>query len=73
LSFAAGCLLNEIRNDITRETPASFEPTIDYVVVKVPRFAFEEFPQAVVAAFGRKPPSEKPGPVYGALPRRRYG
>jgi carbamoyl-phosphate synthase large subunit len=41
-----GYLLDEIRNDITRETPASFEPTIDYVVVKVPRFAFEKFPQA---------------------------
>ena len=35
-----------MRNDITRETPASFEPTIDYVVVKVPRFTFEKFPQA---------------------------
>jgi carbamoyl-phosphate synthase large subunit len=34
------------RNDITRETPASFEPTIDYVVVKVPRFTFEKFPGA---------------------------
>jgi carbamoyl-phosphate synthase large subunit len=38
--------LDEVRNDITRETPASFEPTIDYVVVKVPRFTFEKFPQA---------------------------
>jgi carbamoyl-phosphate synthase large subunit len=44
--LAVGFLLDEIRNDITRETPASFEPTIDYVVVKVPRFAFEKFPQA---------------------------
>lgn len=44
--LAVGYLLDEIRNDITRETPASFEPTIDYVVVKVPRFAFEKFPQA---------------------------
>src|SRR5204862_792164 len=34
------------KNDITRETPASFEPTIDYVVTKIPRFAFEKFPQA---------------------------
>jgi len=41
-----GYTLDEIRNDITRETPASFEPTIDYVVVKVPRFTFEKFPQA---------------------------
>ncbi len=44
--LAVGYLLDEIRNDITRETPASFEPTIDYVVLKVPRFAFEKFPQA---------------------------
>jgi carbamoyl-phosphate synthase large subunit len=44
--LAVGYLLDEIRNDITRETPASFEPTIDYVVVKVPRFAFEKFAQA---------------------------
>ena len=44
--LAVGYLLDEIPNDITRETPASFEPTIDYVVVKVPRFAFEKFPQA---------------------------
>jgi len=39
-----------------RRAPASFEPTIDYVVTKIPRFAFEKFPQAGVAAFGRKPP-----------------
>src|SRR5256714_1123325 len=38
--------LDEIKNDITRETPACFEPTIDYCVVKVPRFTFEKFPQA---------------------------
>ncbi|HEY5117907.1 MAG TPA: hypothetical protein VII90_00465, partial [Anaerolineales bacterium] len=44
--LAVGYLLNEIKNDITRETPACFEPTIDYVVTKVPRFAFEKFPQA---------------------------
>mgnify|MGYP000029443161 CR=1 FL=1 len=44
--LAVGYLLDEIRNDITRETPASFEPTIDYVVIKAPRFAFEKFPQA---------------------------
>ncbi|MBI4663809.1 MAG: carbamoyl-phosphate synthase large subunit [Verrucomicrobia bacterium] len=44
--LAVGFLLDEIKNDITRETPASFEPTIDYVVTKVPRFAFEKFPQA---------------------------
>ncbi|MDO8310238.1 MAG: carbamoyl-phosphate synthase large subunit [Actinomycetota bacterium] len=44
--LAIGYTLDEIPNDITRETPASFEPTLDYVVVKVPRFAFEKFPQA---------------------------
>jgi carbamoyl-phosphate synthase large subunit len=44
--LAVGYTLDEIRNDITRETPASFEPTIDYVVTKVPRFAFEKFPGA---------------------------
>ncbi len=43
---AIGYTLDEIRNDITQETPASFEPTLDYVVVKVPRFAFEKFPAA---------------------------
>jgi carbamoyl-phosphate synthase large subunit len=44
--LAVGYTLDEIPNDITKSTPASFEPTIDYVVVKVPRFAFEKFPQA---------------------------
>jgi carbamoyl-phosphate synthase large subunit len=44
--LAVGYTLDEIPNDITRSTPASFEPTIDYVVVKIPRFAFEKFPQA---------------------------
>ena len=43
---AIGYTLDEITNDITQETPASFEPTLDYVVVKVPRFAFEKFPGA---------------------------
>jgi carbamoyl-phosphate synthase large subunit len=42
--LAVGYTLDELRNDITRETPASFEPSIDYVVVKIPRFAFEKFP-----------------------------
>ena len=42
--LAVGYTLDEIPNDITRETPASFEPSLDYVVVKVPRFAFEKFP-----------------------------
>ncbi|MEO1402933.1 MAG: carbamoyl-phosphate synthase large subunit [Cyanobacteria bacterium J06635_1] len=42
--LAVGYTLNEIPNDITQKTPASFEPTIDYVVTKIPRFAFEKFP-----------------------------
>ena len=42
--LAVGYTLDEIPNDITRETPASFEPTLDYVVVKIPRWAFEKFP-----------------------------
>ncbi|HOC70804.1 MAG TPA: carbamoyl-phosphate synthase large subunit, partial [Candidatus Hydrogenedentes bacterium] len=44
--LAVGYSLDEIRNDITRETPASFEPSIDYVVTKIPRWAFEKFPGA---------------------------
>jgi carbamoyl-phosphate synthase large subunit len=44
--LAVGYTLDEIPNDITRETPASFEPTIDYVVTKIPRWAFEKFPGA---------------------------
>ena len=44
--LAVGYTLDEIPNDITKETPASFEPTIDYCVVKFPRFAFEKFPEA---------------------------
>src|SRR5206468_12954058 len=44
--LAVGYALEEIPNDITKATPASFEPTIDYVVTKVPRFAFEKFPGA---------------------------
>jgi carbamoyl-phosphate synthase large subunit len=44
--LSVGLTLDEIRNDITRVTPASFEPTLDYVVVKIPRFAFEKFPNA---------------------------
>ncbi|MGA0197616.1 MAG: carbamoyl-phosphate synthase large subunit, partial [Prochlorotrichaceae cyanobacterium] len=42
--LAVGYTLNELTNDITKQTPASFEPTIDYVVTKIPRFAFEKFP-----------------------------
>ncbi|MGW7402120.1 carbamoyl-phosphate synthase large subunit, partial [Streptomyces cyaneofuscatus] len=44
--LAVGYTLDEIPNDITEKTPASFEPTLDYVVVKAPRFAFEKFPSA---------------------------
>src|ERR1044072_6448482 len=44
--LAVGYTLDELQNDITRTTPASFEPTIDYVVTKIPRFAFEKFPGA---------------------------
>src|SRR5437588_1262692 len=44
--LAVGYRLDEITNDITGETPAAFEPTLDYVVVKIPRFAFEKFPTA---------------------------
>jgi len=44
--LAVGYTLDELKNDITRETPACFEPTIDYVVTKIPRFTFEKFPGA---------------------------
>ena len=44
--LAIGYTLDEIQNDITKSTPASFEPALDYIVVKVPRFAFEKFPEA---------------------------
>jgi len=44
--LAVGYTLNEIANDITKKTPASFEPTLDYVVVKVPKWAFEKFPES---------------------------
>src|SRR5207248_1257076 len=44
--LAVGYRLDEVPNDITRTTPASFEPVLDYVVVKFPRFAFEKFPTA---------------------------
>ncbi|MDF9826830.1 carbamoyl-phosphate synthase large subunit [Ereboglobus sp. PH5-10] len=44
--LAVGYSLDELRNDITRGTPAGFEPSIDYVVTKIPRFAFEKFPQS---------------------------
>src|SRR5437773_11115977 len=44
--LAVGYTLDEIPNDITKKTPACFEPSLDYVVVKIPRLAFEKFPQA---------------------------
>src|SRR5438477_9617370 len=44
--LAVGYTLDEVRNDITKQTPASFEPTIDYVVTKIPRWAFEKLPGA---------------------------
>lgn len=44
--LSVGYTLDELKNDITRDTPASFEPSIDYVVTKIPRFTFEKFPQA---------------------------
>ena len=44
--LAVGYTLDEIPNDITKKTPASFEPTIDYVVVKIPKWAFEKFPES---------------------------
>ncbi|MBK8191054.1 MAG: carbamoyl-phosphate synthase large subunit [Vampirovibrionales bacterium] len=47
--LAVGMTLDEIQNDITRNTPACFEPTIDYVVTKIPRFSFEKFPGAATA------------------------
>src|SRR5205814_6137883 len=47
--LAVGYTLDELENDITKATPAAFEPTIDYVVTKIPRFAFEKFPGADTA------------------------
>src|SRR5208337_3026752 len=44
--LAVGYTLDELKNDITKATPASFEPVIDYVVIKIPRFTFEKFPNA---------------------------
>src|SRR3989442_11950682 len=50
--LAVGYRLDEIPNDITKKTPASFEPTLDYVVVKIPRFNFEKFPVASTTLAG---------------------
>ncbi len=63
--LAVGYRLDEVRNDITRETPASFEPTIDYVVTKIPRWAFEKLPGSVAGArhadaVGRRGDGDRP-------------
>ena len=70
--LAVGYTLDEIQNDITRETPASFEPTIDYVVTKIPRFTFEKFPSADdvldhADEVGRRGDGDRPH-VQGELP-----
>ena len=63
--LAVGYTLDELDNDITKVTPATFEPTIDYVVTKIPRFAFEKFPGAEAAAdhldeIGRRSDGHRP-------------
>ena len=82
--LAIGYTLDEIPNDITRETPACFEPTIDYVVTKIPRFAFEKFPGAddelgAADEVGRRGDGHRPhlpgelrqgAPLAGDRPRR---
>ena len=70
--LAVGYTLDEIQNDITRSTPASFEPTIDYVVVKIPRFTFEKFPEAepyltTADEVGRRGDGDRPH-VQGVAP-----
>src|SRR5579875_3188070 len=62
--LAIGYTLDEIRNDITGVTPASFEPALDYVVVKVPRFAFEKFPGADPALTKALRSLERPGAAF---------
>ncbi len=73
-NLAVGYTLDELANDITRTTPASFEPTIDYVVVKIPRFTFEKFPGTPAHAdhqheIGRRGDGDRPqlrrGPAKG--------
>jgi carbamoyl-phosphate synthase large subunit len=69
--LAVGYSLDEIPNDITRATPASFEPALDYVVTKIPRFAFEKFPGASPEAheqdaLGRRGNGDRPD-LYGEL------
>ena len=70
--LAVGYTLDEIPNDLTKTTPASFEPTLDYVVVKFPRFAFEKFPGADTHArhpdeVGRRGDGHRPH-VHGGVP-----
>ncbi len=79
--LAVGYTLDEVANDITRKTPACFEPTIDYVVVKTPRWAFEKFPMADQTAHhpheerrrehGHRPHVQRGLPEVHALPRAR--
>ena len=73
--LAVGYTLDEIPNDLTGTTPASFEPTLDYVVVKFPRFAFEKFPGADTRArhadeVGRRGDGDRPH-VHRGVPARR--
>ena len=65
--LAIGYTLDEIQNDITRETPASFEPTIDYCVVKIPRWTFEKFPQTADLLGTQMKSVAKPWPLAGHL------
>ena len=68
--LACGNTLDMIPNDITLKTPASFEPSIDYVVTKIPRFAFEKFPGAQVRLshgrhlLGGRQPHPHPGDTH---------
>ena len=81
--LAVGYRLDEIRNDITRKTPACFEPTIDYVVAKIPKWAFEKFPGADTDAGhadeigrrsdGHRPHLQRSAGERHAQPRNRQG
>ena len=68
--LAVGYTLDEIQNDITGVTPASFEPTIDYVVTKIPRFAFEKFKGAEAAAVDRDEVGRRGDGDRPQLPRK---
>jgi carbamoyl-phosphate synthase large subunit len=74
--LAVGYRLDELANDITRKTPACFEPTIDYCVVKIPRFAFEKFPGRTDAGFadevGGRNDGDRPD-VQGGFPEGAAG